>query len=56
MPSLSHSPFDAPPAPKAPAAASAPAAPMDPRDRLHRHGPLRPMDRRPSLIERILFS
>jgi hypothetical protein len=52
MPYLSHSPFDAPPAPKA----SAPAAPMDPRARLQRHGPLRPMERRPSLIERILFS
>jgi len=45
-----HHPFDAPrPAKAAP-------APMDPRDRLRRFGPVRPMARQRSLIERLLFS
>lgn len=44
-------PFDAPrPDPR-----TQPAGPMDPRDRLRRFGPVMPMDRPRSLIERLLF-
>ena len=33
-----------------------PPAPMDPNQRLSRYGPIQPMARRPSLLERLLFS
>ena len=47
---LKHMPVDA-----HSSAACAPSQPMDPNLRLHRFGPIRPMDQRPSLLERLLF-
>ena len=34
----------------------APPVPMNPNERMQRFGPIRPMNQRPSLLERLLFS